>query len=149
MFTTSPQTNSAGEMTNMSPPLGWQSRSPNNPNQPTTLNSPLFQPVTPTTAPRDPSLFSPSNASFAAAALKEVGYAQAMGSPMLDRGYSHSRGNSGGADMDLFANFTNDSTDPELTRNEAGEALEGLGVVGSSSQDDEQTQKLAEEFLTA
>ena len=46
----------------------------------------------------------------------------------------------------LFASFTNDGSD-EPSRNEAGEAMEGLGVVGGSSQDDEQAQKLADEFL--
>ena len=151
MFTTSPQANSAGELANMSPPLGWQNRSPKQSHQPVSLNSPLFQPMTPTgpSGPLDPSLFSPSNASFAAAALKEVSNAQAMVSPMRDRAYSHSRGGSGGGDMEnLFANFTNETSD-EPSRNEAGEALEGLGVVGGSTQDDEeQNQKLADEFLT-
>ena len=152
MFTNSPQTNSAIELA-LSPPLPWQTRSPTNPNQTATLNSPLFRPMTPgsSSAPIDPSLFSPSNASFAAAALKEVSNAQAMASPMRDRTYSHSRGNSGGRDMEnLFADFTHDNHE-EPGRDEVGEALEGLGVVGvsNSSQDDEQANKLAEEFLAA
>ena len=47
----------------------------------------------------------------------------------------------------LFANFTNGNPD-EPARNEAGEALDGLGI-GGGSQEDEQAQKLADEFLAA
>ena len=150
MFSTSPQTESAGDLINLSPPLPWQNRpsTANQSNPPETPKSPLFRPDTPlgSNAPLDPSIFSPSNSSFAAAALRDSANAQAMVSPR----FSHSRGNSGGGDMDnLFANFTNENDNAdELNRNEAGEALEGLGVVGGSSQDDDQAQRLADEFLT-
>ena len=45
----------------------------------------------------------------------------------------------------IFAEFTADAEE-NPGRNEAGEALEGLGLVGVN-QDDESSRRLSEEFL--
>ena len=66
-----------------------------------------------------------------------------MASPLRET-YGHSHSNSG-ANMDsIFADFTTDAEDQN--RNEAGEALEGLGVVGTS-QDDDESRRLTDDFL--
>ena len=149
MFTTqSPQQTSPAEFINPSPPFAWQNRESTGANSPGALNSPLFRPMTPNGSgpPADSSLFSPTHSSFAAAALRDATGTQSnsLASPMRD-GFGHSHKNSGGT-LNLYADFPAAGED-EPGRNEAGEALEGLGVVGSSSQDDEQAQKLADEFL--
>jgi [histone H3]-trimethyl-L-lysine4 demethylase len=147
MFSNSPQAESAAEMGNVSPSIIWQNRpsTAKQSNPPGSPESPIFRPATPPVSGTqlDPGLFSPTNGSFAAAALADGANTQSMASPRL----THSRGNSGGGDInELFVNFTNDNND-EPSRNEAGEALEGLGVVGNSTQDEEQAQRLQEEFL--
>ena len=95
--------------------------------------------------PMDPGLFSPTNNSFAAAALRDASGAQSssIASPMRES-FGHSHKNSRGT-IDLFADFTT-ADDEEPGRNEAGEAMEGLDIA-RSTQDDEQAQKLADEFL--
>ena len=150
MFTTvSPQQTSPTEFINPSPPFAWQNRHSAQTVSPRTLNSPTFSPATPNgvAAAVDSSLFSPTNNSFAAAALRDVSgmRSNSLASPMRDS-FSHSHKNSNETG-NLFADFTT-VDDDEPGRNEAGEALEGLEVVGSSSQDEEQTRKLADEYLT-
>lgn len=46
----------------------------------------------------------------------------------------------------IFAEFTADAEETP-GRNEAGEALEGLGLVGTNQDDDETGRRLSEEFL--
>ena len=80
-------------------------------------------------------LASPTEYSFAAAALGDASRA-AAGS---------------GGDENLFADFTHGEGEGEGAgmRNEAGEALEGLGIVGRSEEEEgEEARKLADEFLT-
>ena len=123
MFSTSPTIS----------PQGWQRPvAGNRSNIIDTPNSPIFRP--PETPPPpisvsniDPSLYSPSNSSFAAAALREASNTQNVPSPR----FVHSRGTSQGGDLEnLFANFTNDNAEES---NQAGEALEGLGAaIGGS-----------------
>lgn len=61
-------------------------------------------------------------------------------------GYGRSHSGSA-ANMDsIFAEFTADGEE-NPGRNEAGEALEGLGLVGVSQDDDEAGRRLSEEFL--
>lgn len=148
----SPQSNHQhGEYGNPSPPFVWQGRSLHHAQSPSLINSPIFRPITPSqgsVAPLDPSLFSPTNAQFGPSALREVTTAQSLGSLVspLRVPYGPGPPNSG-ANMDnsIFADFTTDADDQG--RNEAGEALEGLGVVGGS-QDDAESHDLTEEFLT-
>lgn len=60
--------------------------------------------------------------------------------------YGHNHSGSA-ANMDsIFAEFTADSEE-NPGRNEAGEALEGLGLVGVNQDDDESSRTLSEEFL--
>ena len=147
MFATtmSPRINSGAEFIKNSPTFAWQNRLPNQTTSPGLISSPDFRPTTPNASGSnaDPSLFSPTNGSFAAEALREAAGAQ-MTSPARNH-YGHQEHSSSGSNnMDnLFADFTTDGAE-EPGRNEAGEALEGLGGVGGTSQDDE---RLADEFL--
>jgi histone demethylase JARID1 len=133
-----------------SPTFGWQNRLPSN-NSPSITHSPIFRPSTPvagTAPPLEPGLFSPETTSFAAAALRETSAAASPGLVSPNRsGYGHERTISAGTMDNLFADFTTTDAD-DIGRNEAGEALEGLGIAGHSSQDNDETRvKLADDFL--
>lgn len=99
--------------------------------------------------PLDPSLFSPANSHFAAAALHNVsgphhGQSLSQGSmvsPLRDH-FGHSHSNSAGNMDNLFADFTT-----EDGRNEAGEALEERGMDMSMEDGEETARSLADEFL--
>ena len=140
------------EYGNPSPPFTWpQNRGLPHAHSPGggLINSPVFGPITPGSAnpALDPGLFSPTNHNFAASALREVTAAEpadSLVSPMRDGfGGSGSQGNM----ESIFADFTTDAEDQG--RNEAGEALEGLGVVGGAGEDDEgEGRRLEEEFLS-
>ncbi|MCJ1475760.1 hypothetical protein MMC13_004424 [Lambiella insularis] len=150
--TLSPQSNQAhAEYGNPSPTFAWQGRTLHNTQSPGLINSPIFRPITPSqgsAAPLESNLFSPTNPQFGPSALREVTAAQShnsLVSPLRDAyGPSSSNPNTN-MDNSIFADFTTDADDQG--RNEAGEALEGLGVVGGS-QDDDQNHELTAEFLT-
>jgi len=137
------------EYGNPSPPFTWQNRSLHHSHSPGLVNSPIFGPVTPGSAPPlDPGLFSPSNHHFAASTLREVTTAEpsdSLASPMRDS-YGHNHSGSGPNMDSIFAEFTADAEE-NPGRNEAGEALEGLGLVGVNQDDDETSRRLSEEFL--
>ena len=147
--TMSPQSGQPhGDFGNPSPPFTWQNRSLNPNQSPALVNSPIFRPATPTQGsapPLDPSLFSPTTHQFAASALRAVTAAPSPGSLLSPLRDTYGPGpSSSGANMDsIFADFTTDADDQ--SRNEAGEALEGLGVV-SGSQEDDEGQRITEDF---
>ncbi|MCJ1398826.1 hypothetical protein MMC11_002027 [Xylographa trunciseda] len=139
--TMSPQSGQPhGDFGNPSPPFTWQNRPPHPNQSPALVNSPIFRPSTPSQGPGpplDPGLFSPSTHHFAASALRVVTAAPSPGSlvsPLRDT-YGPDPSNSGTNMDSIFADFTTDADDQ--SRNEAGEALEGLGVVGGSQEGDE------------
>jgi histone demethylase JARID1 len=141
-----PQTANPSELANPSPSFPWQNRVSGGQQSPVLPRSPIFRPATPNSAERaaraqlDPSLFSPSSGSFAAAALRETsgGPSITLASPMPESfGPSLAVGTPGaasatsGSNMDkLFAEYT---TDGDKERNEAGEALDGLEAEHPSS----------------
>jgi histone demethylase JARID1 len=134
--TLSPQSNQHPE--DYSPPFTWQNRSMHGTHSPGLINSPVFGPSTPfqgSAPPLDPSLFSPTN--FEASAIRGGTASErrdSMTSPMRES-FGHNHSNSGGNMDSIFAEFTSDADDQG--RNEAGEALEGLGLVGMNQDDDD------------
>ena len=129
-----------GDFGNPSPPFTWQNRPSNSNQSPALVDSPIFRPSTPSQGsgpPLDPGLFSPTTHHFAASALRMVSVAPSPGSlvsPMRDN-YGSGPSNSGTNMDSIFADFTTVADDQ--SRNEAGEALEGLDVGGGSQEDDD------------